>query len=86
MSKSDHVQVPLPPYSIVASLVFKKGGKMDERAKNEDKAADKAGLDADPTVQKFLTLLAEIIVELTLQAYEQQKRHCIPPDQSGAAK
>jgi hypothetical protein len=58
---------------------------MDERAKIEDKTAAKADPYADPNVKKFLTLLAEIIVHLTFQDYE-QKRNRVPPDQPGATE
>jgi hypothetical protein len=84
--KLSHVRCDELRKSNVASLVPKRANEMDESAKDEDKPGKEMDPYADPNVQKFLTLLAEIIVHLTLQDYEQQKRHRVPPDQPGASK
>ena len=59
---------------------------MDSREQKDEKLVVNDPIYADENVQKFLTLLAEIIVDLTLKEYEHQKRHRVPPHQSGTAE
>jgi hypothetical protein len=60
--------------------------EMEKSEPQREKSESNDAIYADENVQKFLALLAEIIVDLTLKEYEYQTRNCVPPDQSGAAE
>ena len=72
--------------TIVATLIFEKRIEMEKSEASGEKPVSNDAIYADENVQKFLALLAEIIVDLTLKEYEYQARNRVPPDQSGAAE
>jgi hypothetical protein len=59
---------------------------MNNREQKDENLVANDPIYADENVQKFLTLLVEIIVDLTLKEYEHQKRHRIPPHQPGTSE